>query len=64
MAKYIHTLSPVTVYDNHSFQSQVVKKIPAGELVPYNREKLRDKINWIEIYLDNGQKGYVQKKKG
>ncbi len=63
MTRYIHTISDVAVYSNHSESSQVIQTIPAGQIVPYNREKRREGINWMEIYLDNGEKAYVKKDK-
>jgi hypothetical protein len=63
MTKYIKTLQPVMVYNSHTPDATMVSTIPEGELVPYNREKLRNGIRWIEIYMSDGSLGYVKKNK-
>jgi hypothetical protein len=60
MERYIKTLNTVQVYSNHSKNSQLVKTFPPDELISFNREKRREGINWLEIYLDGNEKGYVK----
>ena len=63
MQRYLKTLNTVKVYADHSQTSQIIKTYPQDEFIPFNREKLRNGINWIEIYLDNAKKGYLLKNK-
>jgi hypothetical protein len=60
MERYIKTLNSIPVYSNHSENSQVIKTLPADEFITYNREKRREGINWLEIYLVGNEKGYVK----
>lgn len=61
MNRYIHTLQDVPAYTHHSASAQILQTLPAGIMVPYSREKRREGINWMEIFLTDGSKGYVKK---
>jgi hypothetical protein len=58
MDNYLKILKPTTVY-SHWTGSNIIKTINYNEIIRYNREKRRKGTNWIEIYLENNQKGYI-----
>jgi hypothetical protein len=62
MENYIKVLQNIHVYESHSFTSPIIKTFPPDTLITYNREKLREKTRWIEIYLEDGTTGYIVKK--
>lgn len=64
MKNYLRITQPTEVYEKHELQSRIIKTLQPDTLVPYNREKRRDKINWMEIYLEDGSTAYILKKKG
>ncbi len=63
MANYIRILEHVEVYANHTEDSFTSKTLKKNEIVEYNREKRRNKINWIEFYSEDGQVAYLKKDK-
>jgi hypothetical protein len=63
MSRYLHILNDTEVYSGHSLSSQIIETLPAGSLVSFNREKRREGINWMEVYMNDGSKAYVQKNK-
>lgn len=63
MNNYIKALNTLDVYQYHSQLAPVIKQIAAGDLIEYNREKRREDTNWMEIYLENGDYGYIRKDK-
>lgn len=62
--KYLKILKEINVYSRHDLTSRIVKKLEPQEIIQYNREKRRDGKNWMEIYLDNNKKGYIEKNTG
>jgi hypothetical protein len=61
MEKYIKVLHEIDVYESHSLSSSIIKKLPADTLIRYNREKLREKTHWMEIYLEDETKAFILK---
>lgn len=60
MIKYIKILHPVTLYSSHEEDSKTSDFLHEGVIVELNREKRRNGINWMEIYL-KGKKNYIKK---
>lgn len=60
MLKKIKIHQAVSVYSNHDESSKTTNFLSEGQIVDFNREKRRNKINWMEIYI-NGQKAYIKK---
>ena len=63
MSKYIRTLQPVEIFRDHTSDSKILKTLDADQLIRYNREKRRNGINWMEVYVDSVTKGYLKKDK-
>jgi len=61
MNKYFRVLEPIEVYKSHDEGAAVLKNLSIDKLIHYNREKRRDGVNWMEIYLENKQLGYIKK---
>lgn len=61
MKKLIRTLEPVAIYAEHSLNSKKIRVTTKDEYLPYNRIKLREKIRWYEVVLDNEKLGYIKK---
>lgn len=61
MSNYLRAYTALKVYENHSESSKQLGSIEKDTLVKFNREKRREGINWMEIYLYNGEKAYVKK---
>lgn len=60
MSKRIKILQPVVLYTAHEESSKTSDFLHEGEIVEFNREKRRNGINWMEIYL-HGKKNYIKK---
>jgi ABC-type multidrug transport system fused ATPase/permease subunit len=58
MDNYLKILKPTTVY-SHWTGSNIIKTLSTNENIRFNREKRRGGSDWIEIYLDENQKGYI-----
>ncbi len=63
LKNYIRTLSPVSVYANHSVNASILKTTVKDEYIPYKRIKLREGIRWFEVILPDNKLGYVKKDK-
>lgn len=61
MERYLRILQPTKVYSKHSSISREIKILEPDTIISFNREKRRDKINWMEIYLDNKEVAYIKK---
>lgn len=61
MNKLIRTFEPVRIYREHSLKSRVIRETTVDEYISYNRVKLREKVRWYEVLLENNQVGYIQK---
>lgn len=60
MSKHIKIIHPVTLYTAHEENSKTSDFLHEGEIIEFNREKRRNGINWMEIYLQ-GKKNYIKK---
>lgn len=60
MAKRIKILQPVAMYAAHEENAKTSDFLHAGEIVEFNREKRRNGINWMEIYVA-GKPVYIKK---
>lgn len=60
MAKKIKIHQAVSVYSNHEENAKTSNFLSEGQIVEFNREKRRNGVNWMEIYLDN-EKKYIKK---
>lgn len=60
MLKKIKIHQAVSVYSNHDENSKTTIFLSEGQIVDFNREKRRNKVNWMEIYINN-QKAYIKK---
>jgi hypothetical protein len=63
MENYIRIINPVNVFEQHTENSPVIQQLSPDEIVAYSREKRREGINWMEIFLENGEKAYIKKNK-
>ncbi len=61
MSNYLRPLLPISIYENHDLNSSIIGTLEPKVLVKYNREKRRNGVNWIEIYMNNDSKAYIQK---
>ena len=61
MDKFLRILKPVKVYAKHEAKSKIIKELQPDELISFNREKRRNKENWMEIYLEKDTVGYLKK---
>ncbi|WP_024480529.1 hypothetical protein [Cellulophaga baltica] len=61
MDKFLRILKPVKVYAKHEAKSRIIKELQPDELISFNREKRRNKENWMEIYLEKDTVGYLKK---
>ncbi|OBW41830.1 hypothetical protein AB670_01781 [Chryseobacterium sp. MOF25P] len=60
MPKKIKIHQTVSIYSNHEESAKTSNFLNEGQIVDFNREKRRNGINWMEIYLDN-EKKYIKK---
>lgn len=60
MAKRIKILQPVTMYTAHEENAKTSDFLHTGEIVEFNREKRRNGINWMEVYVA-GKPVYIKK---
>lgn len=60
MSRRINILQPLAIYSAHEENSKTSDFLHEGEIVEFNREKRRNGINWMEIYL-KGKKSYIKK---
>ncbi|MFL9833120.1 hypothetical protein [Chryseobacterium terrae] len=60
MLKKIKIHQAVSVYSNYDENSKTKNFLSEGQIVDFNREKRRNGINWMEIYINN-QKAYIKK---
>ena len=58
---YLRPLLPISIYENHDLNSPVIGTLEPKVLVKYNREKRRNGVNWMEIYLKDDATAYIQK---
>jgi hypothetical protein len=61
MDKFLRILKPVKVYAKHESTSKILKELAPDELILFNREKRRNKENWMKIYLEKDKVGYIKK---
>ena len=61
MSKLIRTLQPTPIYTEHSLNSRKIRDTTVDEYIPYKRIKLREKVRWYEVKLDNEKLGYIKK---
>ena len=61
MSNYLRPLLPISIYENHDLNSSIIGTLEPKVLVKYNREKRRNGVNWIEIYMKDDSKAYIQK---
>jgi hypothetical protein len=61
MPRYLKLLQPADVYIKHDLTSPKFKTLSADLVIPYTREKRREKINWMEIILPDGSLAYLRK---
>lgn len=60
MAKRIKIIHPIVLYSAHEENSKTFDFLHEGVILEFNREKRRNGINWMEIYL-KGKKNYIKK---
>lgn len=60
MSKKIKIHQTMSVYSSHDGNSKTANFLSEGQIVDFNREKRRNGINWMEIYIDN-KKAYIKK---
>jgi hypothetical protein len=61
MPRYLKLLKPADVYVRHDLTSPKFKTLSADLVIPYTREKRREKVNWMEIILPDGSFAYIRK---
>jgi len=61
MLNYLRPLLPISIYQNHDVNSPVIGTLEPKIMVKFNREKRRNGVNWMEIYLKDGSLAYIQK---
>ncbi len=61
MKRYLRILEPTVVYSKHELSAKTPETLKPGELISYNREKRRNGINWMEIYINGYKVAYIQK---
>ncbi|MBB4805096.1 hypothetical protein HNP38_000368 [Chryseobacterium defluvii] len=60
MSKQIKILQPVKIYSDHEYEAETSNLLNAGDIVKFNREKRRNGIDWMEIFINN-RKVYIKK---
>jgi len=60
--RYLKILKTSAVHSEHSKSSSIIETLIPQQMISYNREKRRDGINWMEIYLPGNKVGYIEKK--
>ena len=58
--KRIRILQDLAVYAKPKVTAPKVSNLVIGQILKYNREKIRKGISWLEIYLEDGTKGYIK----
>ena len=58
--KRIRILQDIDVYAKHDLSAHKISKLNSGQIIDYNREKRRAGVEWFEIFLDDGKKGYIK----
>lgn len=61
MKRYLRILKPTKVYKRHELFSSHIKTLEPDTIISFNREKRRNKLNWMEIYLEDKKVAYVKK---
>ena len=61
MKHYLKILKPTKVYTKHELFSSQMKTLEPDTIIPFNREKRRNKVNWMEIYLEDEKVAYIKK---
>ncbi|WP_064966183.1 hypothetical protein [Tenacibaculum ovolyticum] len=61
MKNYLRILKPTKVYTSHELTSGHVKILDPDTIISFNREKRRNKVNWMEIYLEDKKVAYIKK---
>ncbi len=59
--RYLKILQEISVHSNHEISSPKIETLLPNQIIPYNREKRRNGINWMEIYLKNDKIAYIKK---
>ncbi len=59
--RYLKILQEIPVHSDHEVSSPKIDTLQPNQIVPYNREKRRNRVNWMEIYLENDKVGYIKK---
>lgn len=60
MPKQIKIHKIVSIYSDHNENAKTQNFLSEGQIVGFNREKRRNGINWMEVYL-HGNKVYIKK---
>lgn len=58
-AKNLRILKEIDVYKKPQLDSEKISVLKPNQIVRFSQEKIRKGVEWIEIYLDNKQKGYI-----
>lgn len=61
MKHYLKLLQDADVYTRHEERGGAVATIKADTILEYTREKRRNGINWMEVYLEDGTLAYIKK---
>lgn len=59
--KYIKILKEIQVYSEPNLGSTKIKTLSNGEFASFNREKKRNGIVWLQIFIKNKEIGYIKK---
>lgn len=60
MSNKIKIHQAISVYSEHEENAKTSAFLSKGQIVEFNREKRRNGINWMEIYIE-GKKAYIKK---
>lgn len=61
MRNKLRILKSTTVYDASSVKSVKIDTLEPDVIVDFTREKRRNGINWIEIFIHGSKKAYIKK---
>ncbi|QCE39931.1 hypothetical protein [Psychroserpens sp. NJDZ02] len=61
MKRYLRILKPTKVYSRHELSSSHLTTLEPDTIISFNREKRRDKVNWMEIYIEDKKEAYIKK---
>lgn len=60
--RYLRVLESIDVYREHEVNSWIIGTLEVNQIIRFNREKRRNKKNWIEIYYKDNIIAYIPKK--